>query len=293
MKWVVTAWEAVVRISLGHLPIMAANSLLIGVCNQEPFRLPEMQDKKFLMLCCRSVSRLGRERVACPFATRGCQDFDYVYWQPGHIFICRLTGPEIVDAPLMLIFKFGQGACCFSVAYQGCQYFNYVYSQPSCMYVSWLTRPTIVDTPLTLIFEMRCGECCILYAYNGYQYFDHVNSLPSWVFITRVTGTKIVDALLTFILKIGSGSVLRSLFPRTDANTSIMYICYQIAFLLPDSSHQKSLTLCCRWFCHWHIHNIPSFHLAEYIIYNILTAFLSSSGTIFFITSLCFDNTYK
>jgi len=72
-----------------------------------------------------------------------------------------------------------------------------------------------------------------------------------------------------------------------------MYSHYQIAFLLPDLQYQKSLTLCWRLFGQGHMHNIPSFHLAEYIINKILTAFLSSSGTIFFITSLFFNNTYE
>jgi len=91
----------------------------------------------------------------------------------------------------------------------------------------------------------------------------------------------------------GAGSVMRSLLTIKHANTSIRYIHYQIAFWLPDLQHQKSLALRWRSFCHGHIHNISSLHLAEYIINNILTAFLSSSGTIFFITSLFFNNTYK
>jgi len=172
---------------------MAANSLFIGVCDQEPFRLPGMQDQISLMLCWRSFSWWGRERVAFSFA------------------------------------------------------------------------------------------------YKRYQYFHYVYSLPSRVFITRLTGPKIVDTHF----QDGASSVLHSLFPIKDAKTSIMYIHYQITFLLPDLQHQTSLMLHWCSFCHGHIHNIPSFHLAEYIIKNILTAFLSSSGTIFFITSLFLNNTYK
>jgi len=112
MKQVVTAWEAVAQISLAYLPIMAANSSLIDVCDQEPFRLREIQDQKLLTLHGRSFSRWGRERVATTFAYKGCQYFDCVYSLPTHVFITQLAGPEIVDAHVTLIFKMGQGAFC-------------------------------------------------------------------------------------------------------------------------------------------------------------------------------------
>jgi len=107
---VVTALEALAPISLAYLPIMAANSSFIGVCNQEPFRLPEMQDQKSLMLHWCSFSRWGRKSVAFSVAYKGCQYCDYVYSLPSRIFITPLTGPKIFDAPLTLIFEMWQGA---------------------------------------------------------------------------------------------------------------------------------------------------------------------------------------
>jgi len=50
MKRVVIAWDAVARITIAYQPVMVANSSFIGVCDQEPFRLPQMQDLKSLTL---------------------------------------------------------------------------------------------------------------------------------------------------------------------------------------------------------------------------------------------------
>jgi len=112
MKPVVTDWEAVAWISLAHLHIMGANSSFIGVCNQEPFSLPEMQDQKSLTLRWRSFSSWGREHVACSFAYQGCQYCIYVYSLPSCVYITRLAGPKIIDSPLTHMFKIGQGAFC-------------------------------------------------------------------------------------------------------------------------------------------------------------------------------------
>jgi len=92
---------------------MAANSLFIGVCDQERFRFPEMQDQASLTLSRRLFSRGGRERVAFSFAYEGCQYFNYVYSVPKPVLITQPTGRRIVDAPLTLNSKMGQGVCCF------------------------------------------------------------------------------------------------------------------------------------------------------------------------------------
>ena len=70
-----------------------------------------IQGQKSLTLSWRSFSWLGRERVAIFLAYTGGQCFQYASKRPNLWSITWLTRPKIVDAPLTLIFKIGQGAC--------------------------------------------------------------------------------------------------------------------------------------------------------------------------------------
>jgi hypothetical protein len=51
MKYVVTISEDVARTSLSYLPILAAISFLMDVCNHAMFILSNVQDHISLMLC--------------------------------------------------------------------------------------------------------------------------------------------------------------------------------------------------------------------------------------------------
>jgi len=156
-----------------------------------------------------------------------------------------------------------------------------------------LTRAKIVYALLTLIVKMGQGA--------GFFFFClyRMPTLPLCVITTKAdfdyptyctkNRWRSVDAHL----QDGSGSKFLSLLPIKNAKISFICNYYQLAFWLPDLQDQKSLTLYWRSFCHGHIHNIPLFHMAENIINGVLTAFLSSSCTIFFITSLFFNNTYR
>jgi len=227
------------------LPIKDANALIMCIHYHVAFLLPDFQDQKSLTLSWCLFWRWGRERVAFCVAYRECQHIDYVYSLPSRVFITRHMGPKIVDAPLTLIFKMGQGACFLLFCLQ--------------------------RTPILWL--------CVFTTRSRF-YYPTYRTKNRW---------RSVDAHF----QDGARSVLRSFFPIRDAKTSIVYIHYQNAFLLPDLQHQKSLTLCWCSFCHGHIHNISWFHLAENIINNVLTPFLSSSCTISFITTLFFNNTYK
>jgi len=55
----------------------------------------------------------GRERVAYFFVYKGWQHSYYVWLLPNCVFSTQLTGPEMIDAPLTLIFKMGQGVSGF------------------------------------------------------------------------------------------------------------------------------------------------------------------------------------
>jgi len=162
MKRVVTAWEAIAQISLGYLPMMAANPSFKGVCDQEPFKLPEMQEHKSLTLLWRSFSRWGRDHVAFSFAYRGCQYFDYVYSLPS-----RVLFPDLLDQKLFTLHwrsfsRWGRVRFAFSFLYKGCQHFHYVYSLPNCDFITWLTAPNIIDAPLTLILPWAYPQYTII-----------------------------------------------------------------------------------------------------------------------------------
>ena len=96
--------------SLAYLPREAAKSSLIEVCNHAPLILPKMQDLKLLTLIGRSFSRWGRERVAFTFAYKGGQYLNYDYLQPMPALRIQDGRPKIVDTPLTLISRMGQGA---------------------------------------------------------------------------------------------------------------------------------------------------------------------------------------
>ena len=94
------------------LPITAANTSIMDLCRCRAFGLCELLDVKLLMLWCRSFWGHSRDVVGGIFAYKGSQLFDYGWiWlhSPWNIYDAR---PEIADAPLMLIFRMGQRACC-------------------------------------------------------------------------------------------------------------------------------------------------------------------------------------
>jgi len=81
--------------------------------DQDSNQLPDLQYQKLLILCWRSFSESGRERVAFSFANIGNLYHIYEYLQPITTQINHDAKPKIIDALLMLIFNMGQGACRF------------------------------------------------------------------------------------------------------------------------------------------------------------------------------------
>jgi len=113
MKWPVTVQEAVTGISLTYLPIMAANDWFIGVWVRAAHRLPKMRDQKSLTLHWCWFSRWGMECVASSFAYKDGQYRIDEFLPPIASPITQDASPNIVDAPIMIIVKMGQGACRF------------------------------------------------------------------------------------------------------------------------------------------------------------------------------------
>jgi len=76
-----------------------------------PLGINMMQDQKSLTFKGHSFSRCGREHVASSFAYKGGQYLINQYCQPIATQVTHDTKPQIVDPPLTLTFRIGQGAC--------------------------------------------------------------------------------------------------------------------------------------------------------------------------------------
>jgi len=70
-----------------------------------------MRDPKLLTLSWPSFSRWVRECVVSSFVFKGGQYLSYDYLEPIATQITHDVRPQIVDAPLKLISRMGQGAC--------------------------------------------------------------------------------------------------------------------------------------------------------------------------------------
>jgi len=89
--------------SLSLIPIMAATTLFMTICNLSPPRLPKIHDQESLTLHWYSFSRWGTECFTFSFAYKGSQYFVYDYLKPITPQITQDTWPRIVDARLTLI----------------------------------------------------------------------------------------------------------------------------------------------------------------------------------------------
>jgi len=92
----------------------ATRTLYMNYSHNPTFILATMQDQQSMMLHWCSFSGLGREHVASVFACKGSQYLVYGCLKPIASYITDDARPKIVDAPLRLIFRMGQGAYCVS-----------------------------------------------------------------------------------------------------------------------------------------------------------------------------------
>ena len=86
------------RVLLCVLPIKAANTSFMTICNLLPPRLPKIHDRESLTLGWFSCSWWGRERFTSTFAYKGNQYFIYDCLHPITPQITQDTWPRIVDA---------------------------------------------------------------------------------------------------------------------------------------------------------------------------------------------------
>jgi hypothetical protein len=114
------------------------------MCNLSPPRLPMIYDQQSLTLHWRSFSRWGMEGIAVCFAYKSSQKFLYDLLHPIGGVISQDAWPQIVDAPLTIIFIMWLGVWVFlfctsrrqirrkwTMTYQ-CQYFTINSSISKC-----------------------------------------------------------------------------------------------------------------------------------------------------------------
>jgi len=182
---------------------MEANSSFIGVCDQEPFRLPEMQDQKSLTLCWRSFEDGAGSVFHSPLPMKDANGSIMCIHYQVAVLLPYLQDQKLLTLHWRSFWRGGRERVAFCFAYRGCQHIDYVYSLS-----------------------------------NRVFYYPTYRTKNCW---------RSVDAHLHD----GAGSVFLTLLPIKDANTLIMCIHYQVAFLLPDLQDQKSLMLRWRSFSRW------------------------------------------
>jgi len=74
-------------------------------------RSPKIQHQKSLTLHWGSLSGWDRERVGIIFISEGSQYLDYEWRQPIAACLTQDAQPKLINAPLTLIFRFGQWPC--------------------------------------------------------------------------------------------------------------------------------------------------------------------------------------
>ena len=99
------------NMALSLFRIKAAKTLIMHTNYQITSELPYLQDQKSLTLRWCSYSEWRREHVALSFSLKASQYHIYEWPQLIAMQITNDARPKIVDAPLTLIFRMGQGVC--------------------------------------------------------------------------------------------------------------------------------------------------------------------------------------
>jgi len=97
-----------------------------------------MRNLKSLTLSWCSFSRQGREPVASSFAFKGGQYLSYAYLQPIATQITQDAMAKILDAPLTLFSRMGQGAC-LSIFWSECGQYIQQEQRRTMVNILWLT----------------------------------------------------------------------------------------------------------------------------------------------------------
>ena len=105
-------------VSLSFLLIKDGNTSIMCSHYRIAISSPDLHDHTLLTLHGRSFSKRDLESLAFFFALKGCQYCCYVKPLQNYFLIDRLTRSWIVDALLTVIFKMGQGVCCFLFSLQ-------------------------------------------------------------------------------------------------------------------------------------------------------------------------------
>ena len=188
------------RKSRTYLPINAAISFWMVVCDQAPLILPNMQDQISLMLCWCSFSRWGRDGIAICFACKAAKNSFMTEYNLLEVWFPRMHDQKSLMLHWLLFSWWGMVGISICFAYKGGQNFLCDWLKPIGGEISQDAWPKIVDAPLTLILMMAQGGYCSLCAYKEGQKFlgDWLQSIGGG--ISQDAWPKMVDAPLTHIL---------------------------------------------------------------------------------------------
>jgi hypothetical protein len=95
--------DAAGSVSHSLLPMKAANTTFLTICNLSAPRISKIRGQELLTLHWRSFSWWGRERFTVCFAYKSSQYFISGETQPVALHIIQDTLPTIMDALLMLV----------------------------------------------------------------------------------------------------------------------------------------------------------------------------------------------
>ena len=209
---------------------------------------------------------------------------------------CEL--PDLQDQKLMTLCgrsysEWGLECVATSFAHKDSQYHIYEWPQPIATQITNDARSTIVDTLLTILFRMRQGAYGSLFCLKGqpipHWWMAATDRHSDYQWCKTNNRWHSVDAQI----QNGAVSVWLSLLHTNPANITLMIGRKWSPSRLRMMQYLKSLTLHWHSFSHGCIHNTVSFDLAKYIIDGVLAAFVPSSCTFSFITTMVFNNTYE
>jgi len=108
-------------VSLYHVHMMGANTLIMSSNDRITFYLPDSQDQNLLTLSWRIFSEWGRECFALSVALKASQYRFCESPQPIARQVTNVAKPNIVDTPLTHILEWGYSLCViiyFRIVYQ-------------------------------------------------------------------------------------------------------------------------------------------------------------------------------
>jgi len=107
------------------LPLKAANTSFMDVCNQSPVRLPKMQDQKSLVLSWCTFSGWGRERIAIIFPLKAANTSFMDVCNQSPLWLPKMQSQKLFTLHWCSFSEWGSDPVNFCFAYKCCEYVGY------------------------------------------------------------------------------------------------------------------------------------------------------------------------